>query len=87
MNDPASTPVPDPDWHPADVQAALKKRGLTLAGLSVANGYHPTAAGKALKRPWPAMEAIIARAIGVTPRRIWPSRYGAADEPRGRRRR
>ena len=40
---------PPQDWHPADVLAALKKRGHTLAGLSVANGYHPTAAGKALK--------------------------------------
>jgi Ner family transcriptional regulator len=64
-----------PDWHPADVQAALKKRGLSLAGLSRANGYHPTAAGKALKRPWPALEVLIARAIDLTPRDIWPGRY------------
>lgn len=63
------------DWHPADVLAALKKRGKTLAGLSVQHGYHPTAAGKALKRPWPAMEAIIAQALGVPPAKIWPSRY------------
>ena len=66
------------DWHPADVQAALKKRGLTLAGLSRANGYHATAAGKALKRPWPALEGLIAAAIGKTPHEIWPSRYRAA---------
>ncbi len=65
------------DWHPADVQAALKKRGLSLAGLSVANGYHPTAAGKALKRPWPSLEIIIAAAIGAIPDQIWPSRYMA----------
>lgn len=71
-----------PDWHPADVLAALKKRGLSLTGLSVAHGYHPTAAGKALKRPWPALEALIAHAIGVQPQQIWPSRYasGASDE-------
>ena len=55
------------DWHPADVLAALKKRGHSLAGLSVANGYHPTAAGKALKQPWPAMERLLAEAIGVAP--------------------
>ena len=74
MNETESTHA---DWHPADVLAALKKRGKTLAGLSVQHGYHPTAAGKALKRPWPAMEAIIADALDVPPATIWPSRYPA----------
>jgi len=63
------------DWHPADVLAALKKRGKTLSGISTSHGYHATAAGKALKQPWPAMEALIAAAIGVAPEEIWPSRY------------
>ena len=89
MNDTESRqPPPSPDWHPADVLAALKKRGHSLAGLSVANGYHPTAAGKALKRSWPAMEAIIAGALGLAPATIWPSRYDASGQPvseRGRR--
>jgi Ner family transcriptional regulator len=69
------------DWHPADVLAALKKRGHSLAGLSVANGYHPTAAGKALKLPWPAMEQIIAAALAVTPQEILPSRYDDRGRP------
>jgi Ner family transcriptional regulator len=68
------TPARD-DWHPADVLAALKKRGKTLSGISIAHGYHATAAGKALKQPWPAMEALIAAAIGLPPEAIWPSRY------------
>jgi Ner family transcriptional regulator len=63
------------DWHPADIQAALKKRGLSLAGLSGTHGYHATAAGKALRHPWPALEMIIAQAIGLEPKQIWPSRY------------
>jgi Ner family transcriptional regulator len=63
------------DWHPADVLAALKKRGHSLSGLSVAHGYHVTAAGKALKRSWPALETVIAAAIGIPPQEIWPSRY------------
>jgi Ner family transcriptional regulator len=76
MNEIESAPQhAGPDWHPADVLAALKKRGKSLAGLSVANGYHPTAAGKALKRRWPALEAIIAEALGLRPAQIWPSRY------------
>ena len=69
------------DWHPADVLAALKKRGHSLAGLSVTNGYHPTAAGKALKRPWPALEQIIAAALALTPQEIWPSRYDDRGGP------
>jgi len=75
--------LPSSDWHPADVLAALKKRGKTLAGLSVAHGYHPTAAGKALKRPWPAMEMIIARELGLAPEAIWPSRFDELGNPRG----
>jgi Ner family transcriptional regulator len=84
-----------PDWHPADVLAALKKRSKTLSGISTAHGYHSTAAGKALKQPWPAMEAVIAAAIGVPPEAIWPSRYAgsrpaasrpAAPRPAGPRR-
>ena len=63
------------DWHPADVLAALKKRGKTLSGISLAHGYHATAAGKALKQSWPAMESVIAAEIGVKPEEIWPSRY------------
>ena len=72
------------DWHPADVLAALKKRGHNLAGLSVANGYHPTAAGKALRQQWPAMEALVARAIGLPPQAIWPSRYHDDGSPKSR---
>jgi Ner family transcriptional regulator len=77
---------PDPrqaDWHPADVLAALKKRGKTLSGLSQAHGYHATAAGKALKQPWPALEAHIAAALDLRPEEIWPSRY-ANVRPRRR---
>jgi Ner family transcriptional regulator len=71
------------DWHPADVLAALKKRGKTLSGLSRAHGYHATAAGKALKRPWPALEALIAAELGLQPENIWPSRYGSPHQSSG----
>jgi len=86
MSGPDNTTSHPFDWHPADVLATLKKRGRTLAGLSVAHGYHPTAAGKALRRPWPAMEAIIAAELGLPPQRLWPSRYDAAGQPLPRKR-
>ena len=72
------------DWHPADMLAALKKRGRTLAGLSVANGYHPTAAGKALKIAVARDGAACAAALGLTPQAIWPSRYDSDNMPQRR---
>ena len=82
MNASESNAMTNPDdWHPADVLAGLKKRGHSLAGLSVANGYHPTAAGKALKQRWPAVELILATALAVTPQEIWPSRYDDSGRP------
>jgi Ner family transcriptional regulator len=80
MRDPGNN-QPAADWHPADVLAALKKRGHSLAGLSLAHGYHPTAAGKALKQPWPAMERLVAAALGLQPQTIWPSRYDSEGRP------
>lgn len=84
---PAAIPGPPShgDWHRADITAELKKRGYSLAGLAISNGYHPTSVGKALNVSWPAMELIIAQAIGVSPETIWPSRYSAGDRPVVRR--
>ena len=74
------------DWNRADIAAALKKRGYTQAGLSIANGYDFTAVEKALQRPWPGLERIIANVLGVDPRgdlaiALWRRRaadYGVA---------
>jgi Ner family transcriptional regulator len=81
MDSEGNTPSSPEDWHPADVLAALKKRGHSLSGLSVANGYHPTAAGKALRQSWPAVEKIIADALELTPQEIWPTRYDEEGRP------
>lgn len=67
------------DWHPADVVAALHKRGWSLRRLAAAHGYatiHP-----ALRVRWQQAERIIADAIGVHPRAIWPSRYDTRGRP------
>lgn len=65
------------DWHRADIKAALEKtpEGWSSRRLSEAHGYHHTAVSEALKRPWPAVERIIANALGLEPWEIWPSRY------------
>jgi len=60
-------------------------RGATLASLSVSHGYQVSAFSKALKRPWPTVEAIIAKFLDVPPTHIWPSRYDRDGSPRRER--
>ena len=63
------------DWHPADIIAALKKRGTNLAELSRASGLASSTLGNALNRSWPKGEKLIAEALDMPPQAIWPSRY------------
>lgn len=67
-----------PDWHRADILAAFKRRGTTLARTSRESGLASTTLNNALARRWPKGERIIAQALGVTPEEIWPSRYYGA---------
>jgi Ner family transcriptional regulator len=69
------------DWHPADVKAALEKKGWSLTRLSQANSYSKTLVAKALHRPYPNMEKIIGKALGTHPMNIWPSRYDENGRP------
>ncbi|RTL99795.1 transcriptional regulator [Ancylobacter aquaticus] len=55
--------------------------GSTLSGLAVANGYEASSFGKALRRPWPTVERIIAQFLGENPQHIWPSRYHRSGVP------
>ncbi|XHS78514.1 helix-turn-helix domain-containing protein [Burkholderiaceae bacterium UC74_6] len=61
------------DWHPADVKAALEKRGISLAKLARQNGYSHIQ--RVLISPWLGAEQVVARALGLPPEQIWPSRY------------
>ena len=63
------------DWHKAYISAALKEKGTNLSALAEANNYSRNGLRNALYRPYPKAEKIIAKAIGVTPKDIWPSRY------------
>ncbi|EAA8369207.1 helix-turn-helix domain-containing protein [Salmonella enterica] len=64
-----------PDWHPADIIAALRKRGTSLAAVSRNSGLASSTLANALTRRWPKGERLIAEALGVAPEQIWPSRY------------
>ncbi len=79
--------VPKKDWHRAHIKAALEIKGWTLRKLSKAHGYAPSTLKMALYQPYPKAESIIAKAIGVQPWEIWPSRYdknGRPNRPIGR---
>lgn len=63
------------DWHQADIIAALRKKGTTLAAVSRAAGLSSSTLSNALSRPWPKGELLIAQALEIHPSTIWPSRY------------
>lgn len=65
------------DWHRADIGAALRKKGTTLAALSRSHGFASNSLQNSLVRKWPKGDKIIADAIGVNLENIWPSRYAA----------
>lgn len=63
------------DWHQADIIAALRKRGTTLAAVSRSAGLSSSTLSNALSRSWPKGEKVIAQTLDVHPSVIWPSRY------------
>lgn len=83
---PADTKTPrDPrDWHPADVQAALKKAGWSLRRLSAARGNSPGWLQHVFRKPYPHAERVIAEATGIPAHVMWPSRYTHDGKPAGR---
>lgn len=67
------------DWHRADIIAAVRKKGTTLAALSREAGLSSSTLANVLTNPWPKGEKIISEALGVQPWIIWPSRYYDPD--------
>lgn len=63
------------DWPREYLIAELHRRGLSLRALSFRNGYARNTLLDALDRSYPKAEAIIAKALGLHPAKIWPSRY------------
>ncbi|EFU58185.1 hypothetical protein HMPREF9545_02015 [Escherichia coli MS 16-3] len=70
------------DWLPADIIAALHKRGTSMAAVSREAGLASSTLANALSRPWPKGEWLIARALNVHPAEIWPGRYEEEGELR-----
>lgn len=77
--------APRKDWHWADIKAALEKAGTNLTRLSERHDYDPSAARQVKHQNWPHLQTLIAKAIGVRPQDIWPSRYDERGQPIYRR--
>lgn len=67
------------DWHPADIIAALHKKGTSMASVSRAAGLASPTLANAMTRPWPKGEMLIAEASGTDASKIWPGRYFDKD--------
>lgn len=63
------------DWSPSRIKAAIVAKGMTMRQISEDAGLDQSAVSVAIRRPWRRGEAAIAKAIGVSPATIWPSRY------------
>ena len=77
MNVNKSTEFQNTDWHREDIKAELNKRGISMADLGRDNDLAATTVKNALDKHYPTGEKLIAKALGITPQEIWPSRYMA----------
>jgi Ner family transcriptional regulator len=84
MKQTAKKPVRE-DWHPADIKAALEKRGHTLTSLAAECGYGRGFCNNAFRQKSPNAERVIAAALDKKPWDIWPSRYDSDNQPIMRR--
>lgn len=75
------TPEVSFEWTRANIVAAIKNKGHTLTGLAKINGYSDAAISVCLCKPWPKVEEIVARVIGVPAHVIWPPRYDHRGMP------
>lgn len=66
------------DWHPEDIKAALRKKGITLSLLAAKHNLKDSSSFSAcLVRPMKANEERIAAAMNMHPKDLWPSRYNS----------
>lgn len=74
------------DWHPADIVAALHKRGYTLRDIAREEGLNDSSTlSKAMVQSYPAGERRLAKYAGVPLQEMFPTRYTADGTkiPRG----
>lgn len=64
-------------WHPEDIKAAIRKRGVTVGSLGAPHGLTASAMRMALTTPVPRADKVIADFLEVPLHALWPDRYDA----------
>ncbi len=72
--------LPDGSWHPEDIKAAIRKRGLTLAELCEQMNVPKHSASKALAEPFTKGELAIAEYFDVPVQLLFPTRWTLGQE-------
>lgn len=62
-------------WHPADIKAAVEKKGTNLRRLAREKGLNPAACSNALNARHLPGERAIAECINVPLWELWPDRW------------
>ncbi|MEX0753230.1 MAG: helix-turn-helix domain-containing protein [Xanthobacteraceae bacterium] len=65
-------------WHPADIVAAVRKRGTSLRALSRRHGKGDSTLRAALIKPATPSNTIIADFLGVSLHELWPAWFDRA---------
>lgn len=67
-----------PNQHAEDVKAKVRKTGISLAELARKNDLSDSATRKALYRPVPSGNRVIAKHLETTVNELWPEWFDAA---------
>lgn len=62
-------------WSPARIKSELMMRGTNLSKIAVQNDLSESACRKALIKPFPRAEQVIANELGVDVKEIFSDRY------------
>lgn len=65
----------DGSWHPEDIKAAIRKRGVSLAELCEQMNVPKHSASKALAEPFTQGEVAIAKYLDVPVQLLFPTRW------------
>lgn len=64
-------------WHPEDIKAAIRKKGVNVSDLGKDHGLSGSAMRLALWQPVPRADKVIADFLEVPLHALWPDRYDA----------
>lgn len=67
------------------IKGALRARGSSLSAVARSLGLSREAVHHVRNRPYPAVEAAIAKVVGDSPAALWPDRYDKAGAPKRKR--